>query len=491
MVDSRGRIVLVNREIERMFQYDRSELMGRPMEMLVPERFRSRHPEDRRNFFRAPDTRAMGAGRDLFGLCKDGTELPIEIGLNPVKTEDGMFVLSSIVDISARKRAEEERDELEQQLRQIQKLDAVSTLAGGIAHDFNNILGGILGFAELLQGAVESPQAREDLERLVAFTQRGKTLIRKIQAFGHPQESERRPLSLADLVGEVTGFLRSSLPPTIEITTAIQDRTPMVIGDPSAIHQVLMNLSVNAVHAMPGGGRLSIDAAPLYVTDSRARAHPHLREGHYVEVSVKDSGTGIDPDLHGRVFEPFFTTRSPGEGSGLGLAIVHRIIRQHEGAVELDSAPGAGTTVRLLLPAVEVDDLGQPSEASAPVPGGGRRILYVDDEVELAALGKRRLEKLDYLVTVAANDSEALEAVRAASHPFDAVITDYLMPGRNGLELAAELLALQPDLPIILLTGFVDHVPVEEIEGSGVRVALRKPVTSGEMATALATVLGI
>lgn len=190
MVDSNGRIALVNREVERMLGYGRDELMGESIEKLVPERFRSHHPDLRRGFFQAPDARAMGAGRDLFGLRKDGTEIPVEIGLNPIETDDGTFVLSSIVDISERKQEEEEREALELQLRQAQKMDAVSTLAGGIAHDFNNILGAILGFGELLRESVQGGQAHRDLDELLAFTLRGKSVVEKIQAFGPRMEPE-------------------------------------------------------------------------------------------------------------------------------------------------------------------------------------------------------------------------------------------------------------------------------------------------------------
>ncbi len=488
MVDSHGKIVLVNREVERMFGWDREELMGETIELLVPERFRGKHPGFRDRFFQAPDTRPMGAGRDLFGLHRDGTEIPVEIGLNPIETEDGVFVLSSIVDISERKREEAERKELEAQLRQAQKLDAVGTLAGGIAHDFNNILGAILGFAEFLEGSVQGERAQRDLEELIAFTQRGKALVQKIQAFGQRKEGERRPLALADPVGEVEGFLRSSLPPHIRISTFIDPRTPRVYGDPSAIHQALMNLGMNAGQAMPEGGEIRFQSEPMYVNDSKARAHPNLREGPHVVLSVSDTGTGIDPEIQSRVLEPFFTTKAPGEGSGLGLAIVHRIVQEHEGALELESTPGAGTVFRLIFPAVELDELDVDSPSLDVPRGTGQRILYVDDEPSLGALGKRRLEQLGYEVVVAADGEEALSRFIAAPGDFDAVVSDYLMPRMNGLELATELIRVRPDLPVVLVTGFIDNLPDETIHAAGVREILRKPVTGREMAEVLASV---
>jgi PAS domain S-box-containing protein len=489
MVDSRGEIVLVNREIERMFGWERDDLMGRTMEILVPERFRSVHPAHRSGFFSAPDARPMGAGRDLFGLRKDGTEIPVEIGLNPIETEEGLFVLASVVDISERKREERDREQLERHLRQGQKMDAVGTLAGGIAHDFNNILAAILGFGELLLDSVEG-EARQDLDELLAFAERGKSLIQKVQAFGHRQAGERVRLSLDGPVREVESFLRSSLPPNIEITAAIRPGTPAVLADPSAMHQVLMNLGMNAGHAMPGGGRLMIAVEPLYITDSRARAHPSLREGNHVVLSVRDTGAGIDPEIQARVFEPFFTTKPLGKGTGLGLAIVHGIAREHEGAIELESAPGAGTTVRLIIPAADLAGHDETDAADAPAPTGkGQQILMVDDEPALGAVGKRRVEGLGYRVVLAGNAEEALAIFQADPDRFDAVISDYLMPGMTGLELASAIAGLRPQLPIILLTGFIDDLPDDTIRGAGVSHVLRKPSTLQEIAATLAEVL--
>lgn len=490
MVDGDGRIVLVNREVERMFGWDRDELMGQPMEVLVPERFRGAHPGFRTSFFHAPDARPMGAGRDLFGLHKDGTEIPVEIGLNPIETEEGLLVLSSIVDITERRRVEEERAALEQQLRQAQKMDAVGTLAAGIAHDFNNILGAIMGYAELLEDSVERDDGRRDLEDLLRFVHRGRDLVQKIQAVGHRREGERRVLSLDNVMREVEGFLRSTSPPNIDIMVAVDRDTPRVLADPSAIHQVLMNLGTNAVQAMPGGGRLAFRAEPAYIADSRARTHPTLREGLHAILSVEDTGAGMDTETQGRAFEPFFTTKPPGKGSGLGLAIVHGIAREHGGALELDSAPGAGTRVRLILPAVESEEADDASVILAPLHGSGARVLYVDDEAGLAAVGKRRLERIGYVVATAANGEEALELLEAAPDDFDVVISDYLMPGINGVELATAIRGIRPDLPVVLLTGFIDELDPGVIESAGVTQLVQKPITFEELAAVVAITLG-
>lgn len=250
-----------------------------------------------------------------------------------------------------------------------------------------------------------------------------------------------------------------------------------------------MNLGLNAGQAMPHGGKISIQVSPLYVTDSRARAHPHLTEGPHIVLSVEDTGTGIDPEVQSRVFEPFFTTKAPGKGSGLGLSIVHGIVREHGGALELESEPGKGTTIRVLLPAVESDELDVPSGPDEIQRGAGERILYVDDEPGLRTLGKRRLERLGYHLVIAGDGAEALEIFRSSPGEFDAVVTDYLMPRMTGLELASAISAIRPEIPILLQTGFVDHLPEAEIRAGGVTGILRKPMSGHDLAEALRAVL--
>lgn len=485
MVDEKGKILLVNREVERLFGYDREELIGSPISTLVPERFRDRHPGYRKAFLDDPRARAMGAGRDLFGLRKDGTEVPVEIGLNPITTESGMLVLASIVDISRRKQEDAQREKLEARLRQSQKMEAVGRLAGGIAHDFNNILGAIQGYAELLEDGRTSRQDREDLAELLRFVDRGKTLVERIQRFGGRKESVRAPISIGPSVREVVRFLRSSLGPDVEIVARIDDATPRVLADPSGMHQVLMNLGINAAHAMPNGGRIEFDLAPFYLTDSKARARPALNEGMHVLLTVRDTGEGISEALQSQVFEPFFTTKDPGKGTGLGLAIVDGIVREHQGAVELESREGEGTTFRVLLPAVEQEEA-EVQEAAGLRMGNGERVLVVDDEPALVAVGVRRLERLGYEPVEAVGGEEALIRFREDPEGFALVLSDYLMPGMNGIVLAQAISAIRTGIPILLLTGYIEDLPEESIAGAGVREIVRKPASLPELAEALA-----
>jgi len=489
MTDARGNIVLVNRELERLFGFSREELLGRSVESLVPERFRRGHGGFRSGFMADPRMRAMGAGRDLYGLRKDGTEVPVEIGLTPVATAEGMFVLASIVDITARKRAEDERRRLEDDLRQAQKLEAVGTLAGGIAHDFNNILFGIVGYAELIGKAANPAEARADLEELLKAAARGKQLVERIMVFSRRQPSERRPIEIGPAVSEAAKLLRATLPPSIDIRVSVHPEAPRVMGDATSIHQVLMNLGTNAAHAMPRGGVLEILVEPRYVRDSVVRSHPGLHEGPYAVLVVRDSGVGMDAAVRSRVFEPFFTTKPTGAGTGLGLSMVHTIMTAHEGVIDLDSAPEQGTRVTCFFPALGASAEEERRQAEDAPRGRGERVLLVDDEPTLASMNKRRLESLGYVVTSDTEPERALETFRSGPGEFDVVITDYLMPRLAGLDLAREVHNLRPGVPIVLLTGYMEELPEETIRAAGVRRLVNKPVTTAELGAALRAIL--
>ncbi|MFL5493027.1 MAG: PAS domain S-box protein, partial [Gemmatimonadales bacterium] len=490
MIDASGTMVLVNREVERMFGYSRAELMGQTIEKLVPARFRESHPDWRTTFFRDPHTRAMGMGRDLRGLRKDGTEIPVEIGLNPIETDEGVFVLGSIVDISARKLAEQERHTLEEQLRQAQKMEAVGTLAGGIAHDFNNLLGAIVGYAELIADTVEGEEVHGDIRELLKAADRGRLLVDHILAFSRRQEIIRRPLSLGQVAEEVTKMLRATIPAAVEIRLQVHPEVPRVLADATSIHQVLMNLGTNAAHAMPAGGTMSIQIEPFYVRDSIARGRSDLHEGPYALLMVSDTGVGMDRVTRSRVFEPFFTTKAPGTGTGLGLAVVHGIMRDHEGAVDLESEPGQGTTVRCFFPSLTVEMDERPEGPRIAPRGKGERILFVEDEPALAQVGARRLVRLGYQVAIETDSTHALEMLRARQDDFDLLITDFSMPRLNGVQLAQALREIAPDLAIILITGNLEGLSPAETASAGIGLVLQKPATVQQLGEAVRTLLG-
>ncbi len=351
MTDADGRIVLVNREVERLFGYSREELLGQPVEMLIPMRDRERHPDYRRGFRGDPRVRAMGAGRDLHGRRKDGVEVPVEVGLTPVATPEGLFVIGAVVDISARKEAEAEQRRTAEQLRQAQKLEAVGTLAGGIAHDFNNVLGAILGYAELLELELSDlPIAREDAREIIVAAQRGRDLVQQLLAFSRQQDTARGPVEVPAIVTEVYQLLRASLPSSVHLSVESEDGVEPVLANATSLHRIVMNLATNAAHAVPSGGDVCIRVQRRFVQEPHARANPELREGWYTMLSVRDNGSGMNAETVARAREPFFTTKPQGTGTGLGLSVVHGIMQSHGGALEIESTVGAGTEVRCYFP---------------------------------------------------------------------------------------------------------------------------------------------
>jgi PAS domain S-box-containing protein len=486
MIDRDGVIQLVNRETERLFGGTREQLVGMSLDKLVPERMRRGHAEMRAGYFEAPSMRRMGIGRELFARRMDGTEIPVEIALNPIRAGGQTFVLASIVDISARREAERAQREREERDRQRQKLESVGTLAGGIAHDFNNVLGGIVGYTELVQRALpEGDPSQADLQQVLRAADRGRQLVQRILTFSRQRDAARHPMPLDHTVHEVLDLLRATLPSTIELRCTIDPRTPAILCDETELHQVLLNLATNAGHAMEKGGKLEVEVAP-YAVDARfAARHDGLRPGPHARLTVIDNGHGMSPEVRERVFEPFFTTKPVGKGSGLGLSVIHGIVQSLGGAIELWSEPGVGTRIDLLFPAVvEVAEGAAVAAAGAPA-AGGRHVLLVEDEPALASMEKRQLESLGYRVTVHTSSVQALEAFRAAPATFDLVVTDNNMPRMTGLQLAQALLAMRPDLPILMVSGIAETADADRLSEIGVRGVLAKPHTAKALHQAL------
>jgi len=712
LVDRSGKIVLVNREIERLFGYSREALLGQPIERLVPTRFRERHREFRAAYCGDPQARAMGAGRDLFGRRKDGTEIPVEIGLNPIETDEGLFVLASVVDISARNRAEKKRGllatqarlrqvltsspavlyasaisaeglsptwvsenivritgyeareattptwwlehlhpedrgrvereipklltegrltteyrfrrkdgsyawlhddsrllldavgkpveafgawldvgerkqseealrkserrfrELAENVREVffvadpetgqalylspayeevfgrsrerayapptewleavhpedrtrlvaaivagaegtepgsevfrvvrpdglvrwirsrvspvrdasgkvartvgileditelrrtqeqlfgaQKMEAVGRLAGGLAHDFNNVLTAILGSAELL--LLDTPPGapqREDLDTIRDAATRAQDLIRQLLAFSARQVLKPMVLDLNHLVENVNKMLRRLISEDIELVTVLARDLGAVRADAGQIEQVLVNLAMNARDAMPAGGRLTIETANAEVAEADASPEAQVAPGRYVMLRVTDTGVGMDPETQAHVFEPFFTRKRPGKGTGLGLATVYGIVRQSDGHITVDSAPGLGATFRIYLPRTD-----EPAErVLAPAPaavlvGGTETVLLAEDEHLVRLLARKVLEQAGYKVLVAAGGAEALQIAELYDGPIHLLVTDVVMPEMSGRELMHRLTLARPGVPVLYLSGYSDE----------------------------------
>ena len=384
-----------------------------------------------------------------------------------------------------------ERQQLADQFRQAQKMEAIGTLAGGIAHDFNNVLAAINGYTELAKiELAANPTVTEYLDSVLHGARRAADLVRQILAFSRRQELERKPVPLRPVVAEAIKLLRATIPAVIEFEISLATDTPSVLADATQVHQVIMNLCTNAAHAMrERPGRLTLKMEKIPVDAAFAEAHPGLRPGSYVRVSVSDTGHGMDQATLSRIFEPFFTTKAPGEGTGLGLAVVHGIMQSHEGAVTAYSHPGEGTTFHLYFPAhasVAAEAVG---EAAAVPRGRGERILYVDDEVVLATMGKKILERLGYTVDARTNALEALDAVRAKPEEFDLVITDQMMPKLMGTGLAEQIHVIRPDLPIILITGYTATLTADRVRTMGIRKLLLKPLSVEALGTVVERVL--
>jgi PAS domain S-box-containing protein len=420
---------------------------------------------------------------------KNGGAIYAEISTHSVSIKGEKFVLGIARDITDRKKEEQERKKLEDQLQQAQKMEAIGTLAGGIAHDFNNILGAVMGYAELALAEVENKSLPDQYMREVLHAgRRAKDLVKQILTFSRQTDQERTPVLVRLIVKEVVKLLRASLPSTIEIHQNIQSDA-LVMGDPTQIHQVMMNLCTNAGYAMRDqGGQLTVNLEPVELDPEFTVRHPNLKSGPYLKLTVSDTGPGIPESELDRIFEPFFTTKVKGEGTGMGLAVVHGIVTGHGGDIFVRSEPGQGTTFTVFFPAVE-RRIEPETRLEIPPPPGTESILFVDDELALANAGKHMLESLGYDVITRTNSLEALELFEYQPDRFDLVITDMTMPGLTGDQLALKLMEIRSDLPVILCTGFSARINEEKALALGIRAFVSKPVLKRQIAETIRMVL--
>ncbi|MCA9500133.1 MAG: PAS domain S-box protein [Nitrospira sp.] len=382
--------------------------------------------------------------------------------------------------------------QLENQVRQSQKMEAIGTLAGGIAHDFNNILMAIIGYTELAKQIVrENVSAQKNLDEVLVAGQRAKELVQQILTFSRQTEQSQQPLDLQPVVREVCKFLRATFPATIDIRQNFTEPTSIILGDPIQMHQVLMNLCANAEYAMRGsGGLLVLKLERVTGEPDGIGTHPDLHGGAYVRLTVQDTGSGMTSDIAQRIFDPFFTTKRVGEGTGMGLAVVHGIVISHGGVIRVESEPGQGTIFSLYFPEMEAASYpGEDKSVQQEVFMGRGHILLVEDEEPLARLEEEAMKGLGYEVMVRTSSVEALEAFRADPFRFDAVVTDQTMPHITGEALARQLLELRPDVPIILCTGFSHSMTSEKAKAMGIRAFLLKPLLIKDLARTLREVL--
>ena len=480
LCDHQGKITEANPQLQRMFGYFRDEMVGKSVDMLVPETLRSLHSHHRHEYLVKPQTRPMGVGMELYGQRKDGTTFPVEISLGPLRGAEHPMISSTVVDITERKK-------LEEQLRISQRLEAVGELAAGISHDFNNILTAISGNIRL--GLADLPSGhcvRQNLEEIAKATARATKLVRQILSFSRQNAPKREPINLASVVDEAVTLLRAGLRANISLATDYASEMPAVLADSTQIHQIVMNLCTNAADAIgEKQGSIKIQIKKADGADVASISNGRLLQAPYLLLSVCDTGSGMDQHTLRRLFEPFYTTKPVGHGTGLGLSVVHGIVQQHGGTVRVQSAPGEGSRFDVYLP-VTADQVAKENIAPREEPRGkGERILYVDDEEPLVLLMTKMLQRLGYEVSGCPDAHKALELFRNNPQNFDAVITDLSMPGMSGMEFARQLLQIRPGTPIIITSGYIrsqDNVAVRKLGLADIRL---KPDTVQELAKTL------
>jgi PAS domain S-box-containing protein len=487
LLDLDERVIRTNREFTTLFGYSAEEAVGRTiLDLIVPA-------DQREDAHALNADYAAGAAFTVERerQRKDGTRVQISLTAAPITLGGKRIGLYAIYrDISERKLAEAEQARLQRRLRQAEKMEAVGRLAGGIAHDFNNILGGILGYGEMaFTDAAEGTPIKRYTRNILTGANRARDLVDQILTYSRSQRANRTPVEFDQIIGETLELVRGSLPAGIALDLALPDAPIVVVGDPSQLHQLVMNLCSNAVYAIGRSGTLQVVLEPVDVPAERALAHGTLAPGRYARLTVADTGRGMDAATLARIFEPFFTTKEAGRGTGLGLSLVYGIVTDSGGAIQVTSAPDCGSSFEIYLPQTEAPPVA--AEASdEPVPrGGGERVLLVDDEESLTVMTAEVLAQLGYEAASFTDGRAALEAFEAAPEAFQVMVTDEVMPALTGTELARRVRRRRPDLPIVLLSGYSGPLLTQQALGAGVSELLKKPVQSRELAAALARVL--
>ncbi len=489
-----------NQASERLYGYTAEEAIGRSLlDLIIP-------PEMRTGVIGAV-TEMIESGlpipaADLTLRRKDGTSVEVyssHVYLNIPGREPEFYCID--FDLTERRESEAIRAQLQSQLRESQKMEALGTLAGGVAHDFNNIVAAIIGNVELaLDDVPEGSPARTSLTEIRKASRRARDLVRQILAFSRRQLLERHVIDLEPVVQESVRLLRATLPAGVELGLHVGDAVPGVLADATQIEQVLLNLCTNAWQAVQGAaqGRVEIRleahrGVPAVWTAQNLTEPASTGElpADWVRLTVRDNGQGMSEDTRERMFEPFFTTKPPGKGTGLGLAVVHGILRDHDAVLEVQSAPGVGSTFSVCFPAVVGATVAQAASPAPhtrdprPVSPRSAHILYVDDDEMIAFLMERLLQRQGYRVTVFTHVAQALQAVRDGHEPFDLVITDYNMPGMSGLDFARAVKALRPDSPLAITSGYISEELREQAPAAGVSELIHKPNTVEELFAAV------
>ncbi len=471
----------VNPAFVHMFGYESpDQIIGKAVETFCSPADRQRFVERMRHAWEEKESVQF---LELTGMKKSGQNLDAAVWLRFTDLGGAPALLGFLVDVSQEKA-------LRQQLLQAQKMQALGTLAGGIAHDFNNILFAMMGFTELaLDEFPEESSVRANLQQILVAGNRAKDLVRQILTFSRQTDEVPQPIQIGPILKETLTFLRASLPMTVEIAQSIGGQKRTVLAHPTQIHQLLMNLCMNAAHAMRDtGGTLTVTLHEVRLDSDPALSVAGIDPGRYLKLTVSDTGLGMSQDVADHIFEPYFTTKKAGEGTGLGLAVVHGIVESHKGMIEVQTGAKQGTTFRVYLPVIEQEATPQ-VEDDRFHPSGHETILLVDDEDPLVVMGTQMLENLGYRVIGETNSLEALDRFQHSPEGFDLVITDMTMPNLTGLKLAMKLKTIRPDIPIIVCTGFSDQLSQDAVSEMGIEALVMKPILRGELARTVRRVL--
>jgi PAS domain S-box-containing protein len=473
-----GKFIDANQSTLDLFGYSREELASLNAVRLYAD------PDDAGTFQKDIGKKGFLRDYELTLRKKDGTEIDCLLNTTVRRASDG-----SILSYHGVIRDMTEQKKLEAQLLQAQKMESIGTMAGGIAHDFNNILGIIIGNTELaIDDVPEWNPAKGCLEEIRSASLRAKDVVRHILSFARKSVFERKSIQITSIIKDSLKLLRASIPTSIEIRQDLSCEHDTLLADPTQINQVLMNLCTNASHAMREEGGV-LEVSLKNVDLESANEVLDLEPGRYVELSVSDTGPGIDSAIIDRIFDPYFTTKGLGEGTGMGLSVVHGIVKNHDGAVTVTSEPGKGTIFEVYFPLTEAEAVPDDKKESDVLPTGNEKILFVDDEKSLVKMAKRMLEMQGYQVESKTNPVEALELFRSKPDGFDLVITDMTMPNMTGDRLAKEILSIRPDMPIILCSGFSEKIDAEKAKKLGIRKYIEKPLNMSDFVVAVRKVL--
>ena len=489
-VDSTTLYTYASPVVEKLLGYKPEEIVGKK------HSYDLFHPDDIEPLKKAA-LKLFAEKKPLFrflnrNVHKDGRIVWLLTSGLPILDENGNLCgyRGADTDITERKQAEKEKEQLQSQLFQTQKMEAIGTLAGGIAHDFNNILAALMGYIELsLDDLPEGTQLHDNMEQSMICCNRAKDMVRQILTFSRKTEAEIKPMKVAPVIKEALKMLRSSIPTTIEIAENIEFDSGTIMADPTQVHQLLVNLCTNASHAIgDNAGLLKVGLTTVDVESPIVTNFGTLPPGAYVKLAVQDSGCGMDRKTLERIFEPFFTTKDIGKGTGLGLSVVHGIIESYGGLITVESTPGKGTTFSIFFPRIESSELEQPKPVET-ISGGEESILLVDDEESIIGMMTQMLQRLGYTVEGFTSPGEALKVFQAEPGRFDLVITNYAMPTMTGKELAGYIMNIRGDIPIILCTGFSENIDAEKARIAGIKEFVMKPVTKDKIAVIIRKVL--